>query len=364
MKMTQTYISALILVTINTSAFASQYNVGSNSQHLTIDGNVELNFNYRNRESNIDYDDEFNQDGRVLIEFAGSKNTPNGHYIGFKAQPLFRSTGSVSVDDVYLNFGQQNGWSIKVGRYEAYDLFPVGLDVFLEYSGDTSNNLYMGESAYIYQLKEARGRGGDGQIMYSQSVDSFYFEVSSIIGDRSEFFNDSYHGVEVDKDTSKDSFIIRPAIAYQFHDFTIAAGLEQNLIKNAIVDLEGKDISDRTGYGLTLNWSIENLEANTNFAHMQAVDETNSSIGVNMLYHRFGIGYVHAENTYDSSWAKGDVSVGTLYSSFGINDFLSIPDFTVLLGTYFTSVRNRTSNQDAFSEDDDFGARVRLHYQF
>ncbi len=61
-------------------------------------------------------------------------------------------------------------------------MFPVGLDVFLEYSGDTSNDLYTDGSAYVYQMKEARGRGSDGQIMYSQNFDNLYVEFGTMIG--------------------------------------------------------------------------------------------------------------------------------------------------------------------------------------
>ncbi|GAM63199.1 putative glycoporin [Vibrio ishigakensis] len=66
-------------------------------------------------------------------------------------------------------------------------MFPVGLDVFLEYSGDTSNELYSDGSAYIYQMKEARGRGADGQIMYYQSFGNLYVELGTMLGDRSVY---------------------------------------------------------------------------------------------------------------------------------------------------------------------------------
>ncbi|WP_036826823.1 carbohydrate porin, partial [Photobacterium sanctipauli] len=87
--------------------------------------------------------------------------------------------------------------------------------VFLEYSGDTSNELYTDGSAYVYQMKEARGRGSDGQIMYSQQFGNLYVELGSMIGDRSNLFNggigSQYHGKTID--ASKDAFLIRPVVA-------------------------------------------------------------------------------------------------------------------------------------------------------
>lgn len=35
----------------------------------------------------------------------------------------------------------ENDWKIKVGRFEAYDMFPLNQDTFIEYSGNTANDL-------------------------------------------------------------------------------------------------------------------------------------------------------------------------------------------------------------------------------
>ncbi|MEZ8721944.1 carbohydrate porin [Vibrio pomeroyi] len=364
MKSTFKLSLAAVLVSSAMGAHAGIAIVDTEEGNFSVGGDVELNFNYQDRESNENNDSEFNQDGRVLIEFAGEKYTSSGHYVGVKAQPLFESTGTVALDDAYFEFGKKDSWSIKAGRFEAYDMFPVGLDVFLEYSGDTSNELYTGGSAYVYQMKEARGRGSDGQLMYSQSFGNLYVELGTMIGDRSDLFSDSYHGVEVDHDNAKDAFLVRPVVSYKVGDFTVAASMEANLISDAVVDVQGKEISDRTGYGLTGNWSHGAWSINANVAYLDAVDETNATTGLNALYNNFGIGYIYGANEYDSTWAKGDVQVNTGYASYEFQNVLEVQDFSVLLGTYYTTVENETNNTSAFSEDDDFGARVRLYYQF
>jgi hypothetical protein len=214
-------------------------------------------------------------------------------------------------------------------------------------------------------MKEARGRGSDGQIMYNQTFGNLYLEVATMIGDRSSLFADNYHGVDVDHDNAKDTVLIRPVVAYSAGDFTFAASMESNLVKDAIVDVNGKDISDRTGYGATVNWSKGDWSVNANVAYMDAVDETNMSAGLNALYQNFGVGYIHATNEYDNaSFAVGDVNVNTTYASYEFKNVLAVDDFSVLLGTYYTTVENKTDALDAFSEDDDFGARVRLYYEF
>ncbi|HBC3928695.1 TPA: carbohydrate porin [Vibrio parahaemolyticus] len=361
-----------VCVSFALSANAGVKIIDNELGNFSIAGNVELNFNYRDRESNASDDQEFNQDGRVLIEFAGEKYTDKDYFVGVKAQPLFESTGKVVLDDAYFEFGKKDGWAIKAGRFEGTDMFPVGLDVFLEYSGDTSNDLYTDGWAYTYQLKEARGRGSDGQLMYHQTFGNLYVELGSMMGDRSNLFRDgvdgTYHGNEIDK--SKDSFLVRPLIAYDLGQFRIAAAMETNLVSNAVV-ANGVDISDRTGYGVTGNWSNDGWSVNVNVAYLDAVDETNFSTGVNALWNNVGIGYVYADNEYDnkelSGWVDGNVEVSTIYASYALRDVLDVKDFSILLGSYYTCISNKltqSQSDEYFKEDDDFGARVRLFYAF
>ncbi len=361
-----------ILMSTAISANAGISIVDSNEGKFSVGGNVELNFNFQDRESNVIDDSEFNQDGRVLIEFSGKKYSSSEHYVGIKAQPLFESTGNIALDDAYFEFGKKDGWAVKAGRFEAYDMFPVGLDVFLDYSGDTANDLYTDGAAYLYQMKEARGRGSDGQIMFSQNFGQLYFELGAMLGDRSDLFKDgvdgSYHGKAID--SKKDSFWVRPVIAYQVGDVKVAASMETNLVSDAIVS-NGVDISERMGYGLTGNWNDEDWTVNANIAYLDAVDENNMSIGANILWNNLGIGYIYGINEYEnkkfSNWAEGDVSVSTWYASYAFRNVLDVQDFSILLGGYYSMVDNKLDQQSdttTFSEKDDFGARVRLYYAF
>ncbi|MFP1461802.1 carbohydrate porin [Escherichia coli] len=38
--------------------------------------------------------------------------------------------GSVNIDDAVFFFGKENDWKVKVGRFEAYDMFPLNQDTF------------------------------------------------------------------------------------------------------------------------------------------------------------------------------------------------------------------------------------------
>lgn len=153
-------------------------------------------------------------------------------------------------------------------------------------------------------------------------------------------------------------------------DFKVAASVETNLVSDAVV-ANGVDISERTGYGLTGNWSSGNWSVNVNLAYLDAVDENNLTAGVNALWKNFGLGYIQSINKYEnkefSSWAEGDVNVSTWYASYALRDVFEVQDFSILLGTYYTTVDNKLDQQSevsAFAEEDDFGTRVRLFYEF
>lgn len=373
-KMKNTFKLSLAAVLVSTAMGANAgISIADNETgNFSIGGDVEFDFNFQDREGQEN--NEFNQSGRILLEFAGERYTENGHVLQVNVQPLMQSDGTVALDDAWFAFGKQEGWNLRMGRFEAFDMFPVGQDTFLEYSGDTSNELVSGDAPYVYQMKEGRGRGSDGQIMYSQSFNNLYVELGSMIGDRSVLFatgaNDvpAYHGADVT--SSKDAMLLRPVVGYQAGNFGIAASMEANLVKDAVVvsGIDGDvDVSDRLGYGVTANYTTTDWNLIANFAYMDAVDETNMTVGVNALYKGFGLGYIHADNDYErekiATSTTGKAKVDTVYASYEFADVLTVDDFSIYLGAYYTTVDDQTVDK-IFEEDTDKGVRVRFKYFF
>lgn len=365
MKNTFKLSLAAVLVSTAMAANAGISIVDNEEGNFSIGGDVEFDFNFQDREGVEN--NEFNQTGRILLEFAGERITNTGHVFQVNVQPLMESSGNVALDDAWFAFGAQDGWNLRMGRFEAFDMFPVGQDTFLEYSGDTSNELVSDAAPYVYQMKEARGRGSDGQIMYSQTFNNLYVELGSMIGDRSDLFvGGTYHGATIDADKTKDSVLIRPVVGYQAGNFGIAASLETNLVKNAVVTTEGVDISDRMGYGVTANYTTADWNLIANFAYMDAVDENNMTAGVNALYKGFGLGYIHANNEYENkklTYTEGKAKVDTVYASYEFADVLQVDDFSIYLGAYYTTIDDQTTAK-VFEEESDKGVRVRFKYFF
>lgn len=370
---------AALAVTTSLTATAGISIIDNEQGSFSIGGDVEFDFNYQDNDKadqlNRGKDSNYNQTGRVLVEFAGERKTESGHYLAIKAQPLMDSNGEVNLDDAYFSFGEQGGWDLRMGRFEAYDMFPVGQDTFLEYSGDTANDLYRDGAGYIYQMKEARGRATSaGQLMYSQNFDNLYVELASVIGERADLFGTNtedqgvtYHGREVV--SNKDAIVLRPVIAYQMGDFSIAGAMEANLVKDAVIDSEGNDVSDRIGYGLAANYTLNDLSVNANFAYLDALNEKDTSLGLNVLWKGFGLGYIYGVNDFDadSNFYDGKVKIDTFYASYEFANVLDVEDFSIYLGAFHTSLNEegtRLNDGAMFSELDDKGARVRFKYFF
>lgn len=328
--------------------------------------------------------DRWDVNGRILIGFDGLRELDNQNYAGFSAQPLADLSGKVNLDDAAFYFGHQNDWRIKIGRYEAYDMFPLGQDTFIEYSGNTANDLYSDGFGYIYMMKEGRGRSSDGgAIELTKYLGDFTFQVNAMIKDGTTLFDDNtYHGYKLHKD--KNVIYLRPVISYQNGFVSAAAAVEHNLINNAYGynDHNGKwlDQSKRTGYGLTTSWnsegdfnkSTDGILVNTSVAYLDAEQEKDFTAGINSIWQGIGLGYIFAANdikSFNPSYkgegeihAKGKYKLHTINASYLIPDVMELDNFDIYLGTYWSHL-DRDKKQGG-GDDNRYGARVRFKYFF
>lgn len=326
--------------------------------------------------------------GRLLLGFDGYRRMEDGNFAGFSVQPLADLTGKMNLDDAVFFFGNENNWKIKVGRFEAYDMFPLNQDTFIEYSGNTANDLYSDGYGYIYMMKEGRGRSDSGgNFLMSKTLDNWYFEVNTLLENGSTLFVDKqYHGIDLDND--KNVAYVRPVISWQSGRFSTAVAMESNLVNNAYGyrDASGQwvDQSDRTGYGFTMTWNGQKTDpedgvvVNLNTAYMDATDETDFTAGTNALWHNFELGYIYAHNQVDKfnsanvfdncdndCWITdpGDYDIHTIHASYLIPNVMKMKNFNIYLGAYASWVEAHPNNADG-NNDDRYGGRVRFKYYF
>lgn len=326
----------------------------------------------------------WNLNGRILLGFDGLKNMDKGRFAGFTVQPLGDMTGKMNLDDAVLFFGQTDNWKIKVGRFEAYDMFPLNQDTFVAHSGNTANDIYSDGHGYIYMMKEGRGRSDSGgNFLMSKQLDNWYFELNTLLEDGTSLYDDgNYHGREMLQ--QKNVASVRPVISWGKNVFSVAAAMESNIVNNAYgyTRPDGKffDQSDRTGYGLTMTWNglktdpDDGIVVSVNTAYMDANNEKDFTSGVNALWQRFELGYIYAHNNIndyagvickDGCWVndEGTYSIHTFHTSYHIPDVMNMPNFNIYLGAYY-SILDSTVKDSNNSDDERYGARIRFKYLF
>lgn len=326
--------------------------------------------------------------GRILLGFDGTRRTDNGHFAGFSAQPLAYMTGKMDVDDAVFFFGREDDWRVKVGRFEAYDMFPLNQDTFIEYSGNTANDLYSDGYGYIYMMKEGRGRSrSGGNFLLSKTLDNWYFELNSLLENGSTLFQDAgYHGNTLEN--KKNVAYLRPVIAWSSGQFSTAVAMEKNIVNNAYGYYANSsnwvDQSDRTGYGWTMAWNGQKTDpddgviTNLSVAYMDASDEKDFTAGINSLWHRFELGYIYAHNKIDkfsaanyaaicddNCWIAnvGDYDIHTLHVSWLLPNIMDMKNFNIYLGAYASWIEANPAQGDKH-EDARYGGRLRFKYFF
>lgn len=324
--------------------------------------------------------------GRLLLGFDGYKRMENGNFAGFSVQPLADLTGKMNLDDAVFFFGTENDWKVKVGRFEAYDMFPLNQDTFVEHSGNTANDLYDDGSGYIYMMKEGRGRSNaGGNFLVSKQLDNWYFELNTLLEDGTSLYNDgNYHGRDMEQ--QKNVAYLRPVIAWSpTEEFTVSAAMEANVVNNAYgyTDSKGNfvDQSDRTGYGMSMTWNglktdPENgVVVNLNTAYLDANNEKDFTAGINALWKRFELGYIYAHNKIDEfsgvvcdndCWIddEGTYTIHTIHASYQFANVMDMENFNIYLGTYYSILDSDGDKKHGDDTDDRYGARVRFKYFF
>lgn len=319
--------------------------------------------------------------GRILFGLDGYRTTTNNRFAGFTVQPLADLSGSMHLDDAAFFFGQENDWKIKIGRYEAFDMFPLNQDTFIEYSGNTANDLYDDGYGYIYMMKEGRGRSSGGAIQLSKMSGPFYFELNTAMRDGTKLFQDrDYHGNALEN--KKNVIYLRPIISMTIDEVTAAIAMESNVVSNAYgyTDSYGKfnDQSKRNGYGATFSWNGQKsnpdngMVVNLSTAYMDATGEKDFSAGINALWHDFELGYIYAKNDVkefnvnnidirnDNDFIIGKYDINTVHASYRIRNVMDMDNFDIYLGTYWSRIDVDEKNKS----DDRYGARVRFKYHF
>ncbi|MBC5849877.1 carbohydrate porin [Vibrio metschnikovii] len=312
-----------------------------NEQGLfTIGGDVEYDLNFVDKDRSNQGTQDLSQSGRILVQIAAEREVANDHYLKVQVQPLLKSSGDVDLDDAFFAIGRQADWELKIGRFEGFDMFPVGQDTMLDFARTN----VAGDVIEPYRMKDARGRGDYGQVSYAKSIDSLYFELGTLFKQQEDKVNKA-------DEADKNAIFVRPVIAFQATDsLRFAAGLEANLTSDK------KDENNNfIGYGATVNYSVQDFSLDLSYAYRDfdvTGTKEDTSIGAVIQYKRFGLGHIYSQADTGSK-----EKMNTTWASYEIANVMDVQDFSIYLGSYFSKVDNAADDQDV-------GVRVRFKYFF
>lgn len=293
----------------------------------TIDANIELDSTYNSGsalKSTTPGQDKTGMDQSGRLELNISQKAGNEYFVAGRATFLAQKGGGAGTDDLWAQLGS-NSASIKLGRFEAADLFPVPQDTVVNHAGT------------VYYANFLRGRTDKFHAagIFTPSG-ALNFELGLIDATDSALGTTGVKGA-------------RPVVTYASGPLTLKLGAEF-----------GKYLSGRNvdGIGANVGYTAGLVGLNFNFAQGKqdaATDNKLSSFGVNAQYGPFFAGYIAAKNEQ----AGGDNQIQTIHASY------NIPIFGVK-GASITPAISHSSNKDSvLNKTTDVDAiRVRVHYDF
>jgi hypothetical protein len=271
-----------------------------------FDANVEMDTTYQNNKRGA------SQGGRVELN-AFSKADKGGGFVAGRASYMAGKGGTVGVDDMWVQIGNSAG-DIKLGRFEAADLFPTGKDTIAEDGGAPSG----------YRTNAFRGRTSDAHAALTLNAGGGV-------------------GFELGLMAAAKNVGIRPVVSFGMDGFNAKVGFESG--KNAAGStVNGAGITVGTtmaGTGLNLSYG----SGKTTAAAAGSVGVKGSSLGLNATMGAAGVGYIMDKT--------GSAKENIFYAAY------SLPLFDT--GATITPA---ASYSKADNETKRIGLRVRVNYAF
>lgn len=282
---------------------------------VAFDANLELDTTYRNEanatKTNTARASDLSMDGRVELN-AGARATNGQNFVAGRASLLLNKKGETAVDDFWVQAGNASA-DLKLGRFEAMDLFPVAKDTVLE------------EANATYKGSTLRGRMGK---------DTFHaaLGLNAAQGLRVEL------GLVSSKDAGEAKGF-RPAVSYTSGPLTLRAGAES-------IKIAGSSAKAETGIALSAGYQVsKDAYVNVNYAKK----EDDKTFGLNATIGDAGIGLVSGKGATD------DTKSTTVYVAYSMS----------LLGVKGATVTPALSySKGGAGQDNRTAARVRINYAF
>lgn len=277
----------------------------------SLDANLELDTTYYSKNA-----DRLQQGGRVEVNVSGKKEL-GGAYVAAKGTAILNKAGAASVDDMWVE-GGNSAMAVKLGRFEAADLFPAGKDT-LVIGGIT------------YGANGARGRKGaaDPHVALTANLGAgAALEVGVI---------------ETASAGQKTDIGVRPVVSFGAGPVTVKLGFDK--IKNG--QTVAATDQNKMGVGATLGGTFGGVGLNVNVASR----DKENSFGVNATVGAFGVGFNAGKSLNSAATAVNKVNA--IYAAYSVPFFVD--------GATATFAVANGKNNDGVK---DTGVRLRVNYGF
>jgi Porin-like glycoporin RafY len=285
---------------------------------MTTDANLELDNTYGNQSRGL------SQGGRVEFNVASKAGDANGFVAG-RGTLILSKTGSASTDDMWGQIGTGMA-DVKLGRFEAADMFPAGKDVLVEGNAERSTGS---------RTQTLRGRNGN----------AFHGALTLNPG--------SGVGVEIgviETKTATATKGIRPVVSFAAGPVAVKVGLESGKVIG---------VSKFSNFGVTVGGAFEGVGFNVNLGSGKSTpvgggtSTKGTSFGANATFGPAGVGLI-SDSDKTGSVKNSDMVVYAAYS---------IPLFNTG-ATLTPAVSHQTGKANGVSAPSATSLRVRLNYGF
>jgi Porin-like glycoporin RafY len=319
-------LNKTLRVALRATSVAALMSLGM-AAHAEFNANIEFDNTWFNNGGGL------SQSGRVELNALG-KLSPN-YFVAGKASFLAKKDGGTATDDLWVQFGSASA-DLKLGRFEAANLFPRQRDTLVPYAGFTP---YLGETL--------RGRGfvssGDGLVQPPNGGESSFHAAGTFNAGSGLSFELGVVGGR--SGTTELNRGVRPVISYTAGPLFVSAGVE--LVKYANDEREN-------GFAGTVGYTFGDYTINVNLATIKdSFGGKAKSAGLVLSSSGIGGGLIYG----DHETLGGKEKVGTAYVTY------SFPLFDIK-GATITPALAYSKAGGASTAEDIKAARVRINYAF
>jgi hypothetical protein len=313
---------------LRATAAAALLGLASTAFALETSANIELDNTYRTGTATKGGPDEgLSQSGRVELNVTGKVGSK--YFVAGKAAILAQKTGGVATDDMWIQLGSEAG-DVKLGRFEAADLFPLAQDTVVN---DAIGTLYKGNAL--------RGRKG-ANVFHVAGTLNFAKGVGIELG-------------LIETKNTPDNKGVRPVFFVDSGPLSLKVGVEA-----------GKTVptgEKLTGFGATAGYDFGGVKITGNLASGKSklsgfTTKKGTTFGITGQAGPAVLGLIAGTNDYNTGTKE---KVTTFYASY------SLPLFDIKGATVTPALSaSKASNIGGASGVSlkDTSARVRFNYTF